>query len=142
MSQVTTCSPNPCTGACCIPSLGCALSPDGTQCTGVGGVFQGAATSCSPSPCPPPTGACCAGAACSITDQSACTGAFRGPGTACGPGVCCRADFNYSQTLSVQDIFDFLAAYFTLDPRADINGVGGVTVQDIFDFLGLYFTGC
>jgi hypothetical protein len=28
------------------------------------------------------------------------------------------------------------------DPRADVNHVGGVTVQDIFDFLAAYFTGC
>ena len=28
------------------------------------------------------------------------------------------------------------------DPRADFNGVGGVTVQDIFDFLAAWFMGC
>ncbi len=54
----------------------------------------------------------------------------------------CAADFNDDNTVSVQDIFDFLVAYFANLPTADINGVDGVTIQDIFDFLVLYFTGC
>jgi hypothetical protein len=54
----------------------------------------------------------------------------------------CRADFNGSGGVTVQDIFDFLAAYFGNDPRADINDSGDVTVQDIFDYLSAYFTGC
>jgi hypothetical protein len=67
-----------------------------------------------------------------------------------GPGVLnlffipdpCVADFNNSGSITVQDIFDFLAAYFAADPRADINAAGGITVQDIFDFLAAYFAGC
>lgn len=51
----------------------------------------------------------------------------------------CPADFNGVGGVTVQDIFDFLAAYFVPDPRADFNGVGGISVQDIFDFLGAYF---
>jgi uncharacterized membrane protein len=54
----------------------------------------------------------------------------------------CRADFNASGAVSVQDIFDFLSAYFASSPAADVNGVGGVTVQDIFDYLASYFAGC
>lgn len=54
----------------------------------------------------------------------------------------CHADFNEDGSVSVQDIFDFLAAYFTNDPTADINNSEDVTVQDIFDFLSLYFAGC
>jgi len=54
----------------------------------------------------------------------------------------CPADFNGEGGLSVQDIFDFLAAYFANDPLANFNGVGGITVQDIFDFLAAYFAGC
>jgi T5SS/PEP-CTERM-associated repeat protein len=56
--------------------------------------------------------------------------------------VSCPADFNSSGTLSVQDIFDFLAAYFGGDPRADFNHSGAISVQDIFDFLAAYFAGC
>ncbi len=54
----------------------------------------------------------------------------------------CRPDFNNSGSLTVQDIFDFLTAYFSGDPRADFNGAGGITVQDIFDYLSAYFGGC
>ncbi len=54
----------------------------------------------------------------------------------------CPADFNGSGAVSVQDIFDFLAAYFMNDPAADVNHSGGISVQDIFDFLALYFAGC
>ncbi len=52
----------------------------------------------------------------------------------------CRADFN-GGGLSVQDIFDFLNAWFAGDPAADWNG-GGLSVQDIFDFLNAWFAGC
>jgi hypothetical protein len=62
-------------------------------------------------------------------------------GTLGGP-VLCPADFNRSGVVSVQDIFDFLAAYFNNDPCADFNHSGAVTVQDIFDFLAAYFTAC
>lgn len=54
----------------------------------------------------------------------------------------CPADFNCSGGVSVQDIFDFLAAYFAGQPSADFNGSGTISVQDIFDFLGAYFAGC
>ncbi|MCC6320444.1 MAG: hypothetical protein IT438_03285 [Phycisphaerales bacterium] len=56
----------------------------------------------------------------------------------------CIGDFNHSGGQpTVQDIFDFLAAYFTGDPSADVNNSGGApTVQDIFDFLAAYFAGC
>ena len=49
---------------------------------------------------------------------------------------------NLSGAVTVQDIFDFLAFYFSNDGRADINGSGGLSVQDIFDFLAAYFGGC
>jgi len=42
----------------------------------------------------------------------------------------------------VQDIFDFLTAYFAGNASADFNGVGGVSVQDIFDFITAYFSFC
>lgn len=58
------------------------------------------------------------------------------------PVQTCRADINGDGSVGVQDIFDFLVAYFAADPRADYNGVGGVTLQDIFDFLVGYFQGC
>jgi subtilisin-like proprotein convertase family protein len=59
--------------------------------------------------------------------------------TACT--VACRADFNGNSTLEVQDIFDYLNAWFAGNPSADFNG-GGLAVQDIFDFLNAWFAGC
>ncbi len=54
----------------------------------------------------------------------------------------CPADINLSSSLTVQDIFDFLAAYFSNAPTADYNNSGTTTVQDIFDYLAAYFAGC
>jgi hypothetical protein len=56
--------------------------------------------------------------------------------------VRCIGDFNCSGTATVQDIFDFLSAWFAGAPSADVNGASGVTVQDIFDFLTSWFAGC
>jgi hypothetical protein len=42
----------------------------------------------------------------------------------------------------VQDIFDFLGAFFVGSLSADFNHSGTTTVQDIFDFLAAYFAGC
>ena len=54
----------------------------------------------------------------------------------------CLADFNNSGTIEVQDIFDFLNAWFAGSPSADFNRSGGLEVQDIFDFLNGWFAGC
>jgi hypothetical protein len=96
------------------------------------------------------SGACCCGASCTLVAASACTGSLRsfaGTGSSCTPfsatTPCCRADFNKSGgPPTVQDIFDFLAAFFAAEPCADANDVGGISVQDIFDFLAGYFAGC
>ena len=56
--------------------------------------------------------------------------------------IFCPADFNGVNGVEVQDIFDFLAAWFAGDPRANFNGANGIEVQDIFDFLAAWFAGC
>jgi hypothetical protein len=56
----------------------------------------------------------------------------------CGGG--CPCDFNMSGELNSQDFFDFLNAFFALDPRADFNHSGAVNSQDFFDFLNCFFT--
>ena len=59
------------------------------------------------------------------------------------PGINpCPADFTGDGTLTVQDIFDFLAAWFAGNPAAEFNGDGSVNVGDIFSFLGEWFAGC
>lgn len=55
---------------------------------------------------------------------------------------CCPADFNGSGALTVQDVFDYLTAFFANAPAADYNGIGGITIQDVFDFLNDWFMGC
>lgn len=54
----------------------------------------------------------------------------------------CAADFNCSGAVTVQDIFDFLAAWFARLAPADFNQSGVITVQDIFDFLTVWFGRC
>ncbi len=59
----------------------------------------------------------------------------------------CPGDFNRDQRITVQDLFDFLAAWFGgtssgVTPDADISGEGALTVQDLFDFLALWFGTC
>ena len=49
--------------------------------------------------------------------------------------------FNRDQVITVQDIFDFLAAWFGGGPGSDWNGDGATTVQDIFDFIAHWFAG-
>jgi hypothetical protein len=101
------------------------------------------------------SGACCSGAACTLVLEGGCTGSFQGVGSTCGspdnPTTCCPANFNGANGLSVQDIFDFLAAYFSDCPAsgappcyagADFNKSGTISVQDIFEFLAAYFVGC
>jgi hypothetical protein len=53
--------------------------------------------------------------------------------------VFCPCDFNQSGALEVQDIFDFLNAWFAGDIRTDFNHSGDLQVQDIFDYLGCWF---
>ena len=55
----------------------------------------------------------------------------------------CAADFNCSGGVTVQDIFDFLAAWFDgTYPVADFNDDGHINLQDVFDFLAAWFVGC
>ncbi|MCC6321419.1 MAG: M36 family metallopeptidase [Phycisphaerales bacterium] len=61
---------------------------------------------------------------------------------ACTPPPACPADFNEDGAATLQDLFDFLTAFFANNPDADFNASGGVSLQDIFDYLTAYFTGC
>lgn len=62
--------------------------------------------------------------------------------TVCIEGLLCEADFNGVDGVSVQDIFQFLTAYFAGDPRTDFDGDGVRAPADIFAFLNAYFAGC
>jgi hypothetical protein len=100
----TTCYTDACAaGACCVGST-CVLVDRGYECElpvsegGLGGVFQGSGSDCTPNPCLGPEGACCVGDACGMLDEETCTnvygGDFQGLGTECGSngcdvGACC-----------------------------------------------------
>lgn len=60
----------------------------------------------------------------------------------CTPVPTCPGDFNRDGALGIQDLFDYLRAYFNADPAADLDHSGDFTVQDIFDYLNLFFTPC
>ncbi len=147
----SSCTPNPCPQpnvACCAATGACSFVT-AAACSGAGDVPQAFGSTCEPNPCPQPTGACCNGAVCSVGPMLSCVAAntrFLGAGSACNsPGnrtaPCCMADFNQDSTLAVEDIFDFLNAWFAGSASADING-GGLAVQDIFDYLNAWFSGC
>jgi hypothetical protein len=56
------------------------------------------------------------------------------------PSGSCTADWNEDGTVTSQDFFDFLAAFF--NNNADFNGDGMTTSQDFFDFLAVFFVPC
>lgn len=138
----------PSAGACC--AAGSCTPTDEGACLGIGGEWTFAAV-CTPTFCPEATGACCISGSCFINSPAECAGlgagaSWQGAGTACGtpgnPTTCCRANFNGVGGVTVQDVFDYLAAWFGLSPAADMNGDSAVTLQDLFDYLAAYFNGC
>ena len=141
-------------GVCCQSDGSCTLAVSGSPPTCSSGTVVVSGT-CSPNTCPAPsTGTCCNGSTCATgVAASACTGVntlFTSGGTTCNASgnhktPCCEADFNHVGGITVQDIFDFLSAWFAKNPNANItnNGAGAPTVQSIFDFLSAWFAkGC
>jgi hypothetical protein len=62
-------------------------------------------------------------------------GAYDGPAAP-------RADFNDDAQVISQDLFDFLQAFFAVEPDADFNTDGAVNSQDFFDYVDIVFSGC
>jgi hypothetical protein len=55
----------------------------------------------------------------------------------------CPGDFDCSGGRpDYHDILEFLDAWFAREPRADINASGAFTVQDVLDFLAAFFATC
>ena len=149
-----TCGANSCTlGECCLANGDC-VSTLSVDCASPNR-FHSAATCGSVNTCPQP-GVCCIGALCSSTvSQSSCVAPSSGIGAAFAAGTsacngasqatspCCYSDFNKSGSVTVQDIFDFLGAWFMSSPYAHVGGDGVQTpsIQDIFSFLADWFGG-
>lgn len=140
-----------------VPSLGACCATNGTctniiesECLAISGAEWTFAGTCNPNPCSASQGACCGSGGCVIADETGCTsagGEWKGPGTGCqgqsgNPITCCIANFNQMDGVTVQDLFDYLDAWFTLAPAANLNGDTNVTVQDLFDYLDAWFAGC
>lgn len=148
----TTCSgiicPMP-VGACCTSTGGCALLT--ANFCAIFGQWRGPGTTC-PTACLPP-GVCCRGSTCATgvlatncTAQGAIGATFISGLTLCNPSggrapLCCLTDFNKSGAADIQDVFDYLNAWFAQSPYADFGGDGSgmPAVQDIFDFLNAWF---
>ncbi|MBY0311419.1 MAG: hypothetical protein K2W85_05075 [Phycisphaerales bacterium] len=52
----------------------------------------------------------------------------------------CTLDVNKDRRIDVQDLFEFLNAWFTGLPAGDFNRSGGNDVSDLFDYLNAWFT--
>jgi hypothetical protein len=70
------------------------------------------------------------------------TGAGSVCGTAANPIACCAANFNRVSGVNMQDIYDYITAWFAGNMRADFDGVNGLEVVDIFEFLNALLAGC
>ena len=155
----SACTPNPCPQprACCDAGWNCFMTVP-SQCAAQGSISGAEGSTCSPtSPCP--IGVCCRGATCSSSVTLAdCSNPGTGIGAVYAQGPlgascnttgnrsspCCYADFNKTGGVTVQDIFDYLAAWFGGSPFARVggDGTGGApTAQSIFDFLAAWFGG-
>lgn len=56
--------------------------------------------------------------------------------------VFCRADFNRDGTTSLQDLFDYVAAWFGRTEAAEYDRAPGLSDADVFSFLAAWFAGC
>lgn len=151
------CQPHPCpppiTGACCNILTGICTMVGPASCEGANSAYFGDNEPCLPMIC---SGSCClgpfyggTGTVCATLLQPDCEaqgGFFRGLASVCDATTtaiaCCAVNFNGVDGVTIQDLFDFVEAYFDQSPRGDFNLNNTVSVQDIFDFLGAYFSGC
>lgn len=150
----TTCAGVVCpvpVGACCTSSGACALL-NASICS-LFGQWSGPGTTC-PTACLPP-GVCCRGSTCATgITATACTAAepvgasFFSGQAVCNPAgglaaPCCLADVNKRDGVDLQDVFDYLNAWFAQNPYARFggNGTGTPVLQDLFSFLNAWFAG-
>jgi hypothetical protein len=126
----TSCSPNPCAGACCFPgNPNCTVS-DAASCAG--GTFNGAGTTCSPSnPC---GGACCANNVCTVQLAANCAAYFV-PSGVCSPDPCqyCTATSGNCLVSSQSELIGRVNLNTIDNSTGNVNGPAGC----FNDFTGL-----
>lgn len=73
-----------------------------------------------------------------------CVNASRSVALALWSGQACRcpADFNGRDGVTVQDLFDYVEAWFSGSPISDVTLDGATTTQDLFSYLTFWFAGC
>lgn len=58
------------------------------------------------------------------------------------PAPACPGDFNGQNGVTLQDLFDYLNAWFAGATDAEFDNAPGITLQDLFDFLTAWFSPC
>lgn len=115
------CPPQPPSRACCGTAGNCVVTTQ-TICQSLGGTWFAGSPACTLLPCTIslPSGACCQGATCQFTSGLICPiigGRYLGNNSTCAPvggvNICCPTDVNNSGDVTVQDLFDFLARFFS-----------------------------
>lgn len=138
-------------GSCC-SGYACSVTFDAQSCAGTFTMGQ----TCAPNPCLPPTVLCCRGTTCAIIPPAQCTVPagvgvrvlFDLPcnvsGAAAAP--CCYADFNHDDLVNLDDLFQYLAAWFGGDVAVytKIGGDGAAlpNFEDLLIYINLWFAGC
>jgi hypothetical protein len=71
---------------------------------------------------------------------------FHGVGVVCGapgnPIACCPANFNQTNGVEIQDLFDFLTAWFAHSMSADFNHDNTLSTSDVWAFTSAWYAGC
>ncbi len=107
-------------GACCYDDGSCLVQSENI-CDLQGGIYQGDATICDPSPCSVPGACCLPNGSCDVIVETACTdalGSFLGVGTVCGPDSCAAfvVEANGSGDFTtIQDAIDFAGPGATIE---------------------------
>lgn len=93
---------------------------------------------------PPATfGACCLGETCMLASPAACSeqqGIYRGDGTVCVLGSCCRGDVNFDGEVDVSDLLAVIIAWGACPSNpevcpADVFPSGSVDVNDLLTVI-------
>ncbi len=104
-------------GACCVNGT-CTDARAESECTALGGSYQGDGTDCATTICLDSSGACCLGDVCTAdSDEIGCAmlgGMFRGIGADCAAMTCGvrPCDFDLNGAVNINDLLAYLGPFF------------------------------